>query len=119
MQLGLENYTSFKVKNVKRIKGNYGFLVVLKYDDETEKTQQHAGFSNKEDAEKAREIIIGKLHERKYLVYGSILFKDYVRHWLDDDIKMRVGSYNTYYSYNSVVNNHIVSVLGNKMMVSA
>lgn len=29
---------------------------------------------------------------------------------------MRVGSYNTYYSYNSVVNNHIVSVLGNKMM---
>lgn len=116
MQLGLENYTSFKVKNVKRIKGNYGFLVVLKYDDETEKTQQHAGFSNKEDAEKAREIIIGKLHERKYLVYGSILFKDYVRHWLDDDIKMRVGSYNTYYSYNSVVNNHIVSVLGNKMM---
>ena len=41
MQLGLENYTSFQVKNVKRIKGNYGFLVVLTYDDETEKTQQH------------------------------------------------------------------------------
>ena len=116
MQLGLNNYTSFKVKNIKKIKGNYGFLVVLKYDDGTEKTQQHAGFSNKEDAEAAQDIIKGQLRKKEYLVYGSILFKDYVRHWLDDDIKMRVGSYNTYYSYNSVVKNHIIPVLGNKMM---
>lgn len=42
------------------------------------------------------------------------MFKDYIRHWLDDIIKNRVG--NTYYNYNSVVCNHIIPVLGNKMM---
>lgn len=116
MQLGLEEYISFEVKNVKKIKGHFGFIVVLKYNDDSTKTQQHAGFLTKEEANREREITIGHLHERKYLVYGTVLFKDYIRHWLDDIIKNRVGSYNTYYNYNSVVCNHIIPVLGNKMM---
>lgn len=41
----------------------------------------------KEEANREREITIGHLHERKYLVYGTVLFKDYVRHWLEDIIK--------------------------------
>lgn len=116
MQLGLEEYISFEVKNVKKIKGHFGFIVVLNYNDDSTKTQQHAGFLTNEEANREREITIGHLHERKYLVYGTVLFKDYIRHWLDDIIKNRVGSYNTYYNYNSVVCNHIIPVLGNKMM---
>lgn len=116
MQLGLEEYISFEVKNVKKIKGHFGFIVVLNYNDDLTKTQQHAGFLTKEEANREREITIGRLHERKYLVYDTVLFKDYIRHWLDDIIKSRVGSYNTYYNYNSVVCNHIIPVLGNKMM---
>ena len=116
MQLGLEEYISFEVKNVKKIKGHFGFIVILKYNDGLTKTQQHAGFLTKEEANREREITIGHLHERKYLVYGTVLFKDYIGHWLDDIIRNRVGSYNTYYNYNSVVCNHIIPVLGNKMM---
>ena len=44
MQLGLEEYISFEVKNVKKIKGHFGFIVVLNYNDDSTKTQQHAGF---------------------------------------------------------------------------
>ena len=98
MQLGLEEYISFEVKNVKKIKGHFGFIVILKYNDGLTKTQQHAGFLTKEEANREREITIGHLHERKYLVYGTVLFKDYIGHWLDDIIRNRVGSYNTYYN---------------------
>lgn len=55
MQLGLEEYISFEVKNVKKIKGHFGFIVVLNYNDDSTKTQQHAGFLTKEEAiEKGR-----------------------------------------------------------------
>ena len=118
MQLGLENYSEKDsyVKNSKKIKGKYGFIVVLKYNDGTEKTQQHAGFSTIEDADYERDIILGQIRGKKYLVYGSTLLKDYIIHWLEDDFKVRVEKYSSYYSYNSVVNNHIIPVLGNKMM---
>ena len=83
MQLGLEEYISFEVKNVKKIKGHFGFIVVLNYNDDSTKTQQHAGFLTKEEANREREITIGHLHERKYLVYGTVLFKDYIRQLMD------------------------------------
>jgi uncharacterized protein Veg len=43
MILGLEKYVDFTVKSTQMIKGNYGFRVILKYEDGSRKTQQHAG----------------------------------------------------------------------------
>lgn len=116
MVLGMEKYTDFNVKNVQRIKGNYGFRVVLIYADGSSKTQQHAGFATQKEAQEARDITKAELIQRTYLVYGSTLFKDYITHWLEDDIKKRVKSNNTYYSYKNVAKNHLIPALGNKMM---
>lgn len=116
MILGLKKYTDFYVKPIQKIKGNYGFRIILNYEDGSTKTQQQAGFLTIDEAEKFRDLTKVELEQRTYLVYGSVLFKEYVYHWLEDDIKERVKSYNTYYSYKSVVEKHIIPVIGNKMM---
>ena len=75
MHIGLEDYSkndSYVLKT-KRIKGKYGFIVVLVYEDGTERRQQYAGFSRKEDADIYRDIIIGQIRKRTYLVYGSLV----------------------------------------------
>ncbi|MBR3600916.1 MAG: site-specific integrase [Lachnospiraceae bacterium] len=116
MEVGLDKYIDYKVKTVQTIKNNYGFRVILKYEDGSSKTQQRAGFATKKEAEEERCITIGQLKNRTYLVYGNMLVKDYFEHWYEDDIKKRVGSYNTIYNYGGVIRNHIVPMLGNKRM---
>ena len=37
-------------------------------------------------------------------------------HWLENEFRVRAKKYSTYYSYRNVINNHIIPVLGNKMM---
>lgn len=118
MHIGLEDYSkndSYVLKT-KRIKGKYGFIVVLVYEDGTERRQQYAGFSRKEDADIYRDIIIGQIRKRTYLVYGSTIFDEYMGHWLEHEFRVRAKKYSTYYSYRNVINNHIIPVLGNKMM---
>lgn len=118
MHSGLENYSkndSYVLKT-KKIKGKYGFIVILVYEDGTERRQQHAGFSRKEDADIYRDIIIGQIRKRTYLVYGSTRFDEYMEHWLENEFRVRAKKYSTYYSYRNVINNHIIPVLGNKMM---
>lgn len=116
MEIGLDKYIDYKVKTVQTIKNSYGFRIILKYEDGSNKTQQRAGFSTKKEAEEERCVTIGQLKEKTYLVYGNVLVKDYFEHWFEDDIKARVKSYNTIYNYGGVIKNHIVPVLGNKRM---
>lgn len=118
MTAGLDRYTEYKVKNVQLIKGHYGFRVILFYEDGSSKTQQHAGFSTKQDAEDFRDVVKVELRQRTYLVYGNVLFKDYAAHWLDDIWKKHVNCYNSYYSYSNIMKNHITPFLGNKMMAA-
>ena len=73
-------------------------------------------FSRKEDADIYRDIIIGQIRKRTYLVYGSTIFDEYMGHWLENEFRVRAKKYSTYYSYRNVINNHIIPVLGNKMM---
>lgn len=73
-------------------------------------------FSRKEDADIYRDIIIGQIRKRTYLVYGSTIFDEYMDHWLENEFRVRAKKYSTYYSYRNVINNHIIPVLGNKMM---
>ena len=105
---GLQNYTDYMVKAVHPVKNGYGFRIVLKYEDGTEKTQQRAGFSSKKEAEEERCITIGELKNRAYLVYANVLVKDYFIHWLEDDVMARRNNYNTYRSYINIINKYII-----------
>jgi len=61
LDMGLQNYVDWHVKPVMRIRDGYGYRVVLKYLDGTEKTQQRAGFHTKREANAARDKTIAEL----------------------------------------------------------
>lgn len=118
IDLSLQNFVDYYVKPVMKIKGGYGYRVILKYRDGSEKTQQKAGFHTEKEARKAREQTMGELYSGVYIVYTNIKVADFLEFWLEDDIKKRAGSYNTFYSFSNVVKNHIIKAIGKKKMVN-
>ena len=118
INLKLQNYVDWHVKPVMKIKGCYGYRVILKYQDGSEKTQQKSGFQTAREAEKARKETIGELYNGTYIVYVNVSVKDFMEFWLENDIKARVKSYETYATFSRTVKNHINSALGNRKMDS-
>lgn len=116
LDLSLQNYMDWRVKPVMKIKNAYGFRVILKYMDGSEKVQQKAGFPTKREAEKAREKTIAELHNGSYIVYANILVSEYMEYWLERDLRGRAKSEETYYTFSEIVKNHIVPAIGNKRM---
>lgn len=114
----LQNYVDWHVKTVMKIKKGYGYRVILKYQDGSEKTQQKAGFRTVREAENARNKTIGELHSNTYCVYTSVKVNEFMEFWLENDIKKRVGSYETYSTFSGNVRNHIVPAIGSKLMDS-
>ena len=57
-----KKYVEYKVYSVTTIKKGYGFRVLLTFADESTKTQQHAGFTTKREANAFRDEVIGQLH---------------------------------------------------------
>ena len=116
LDMSIQNYIDWYVKPVMKIRNGYGFRVILKYVDGTEKYQQKAGFPTKKEAEKARERTIAELYNGSYIVYANIPVRDYMEYWLENDIRERSKSEETYYTYSEIVKNHIIPVIGNKRM---
>ena len=116
LDLSMQNYIDWFVKPVMKIKNAYGYRVILKYMDGSEKTQQKAGFPTKKEAEKAREKTIAELYNGSYIVYANILVSDFMEYWLEQDIRARAGSEETYYTFSNSVKNHIIPAIGNKRM---
>lgn len=116
LDLKLQSYTSWYVKPVMCIKNGYGYRVILKYIDGTEKTQQKSGFSSRNKAEKAREKTIAELYSGTYIVYANVRVKDYMNLWLEEDLRKRTDSYDTYSTMSGIIKNHIVPALGSKKM---
>lgn len=114
--LKLQNYTDWHVKPVMKIKNGYGYRVILKYQDGSEKQQQKSGFRTMREAENARNKTIGELCNNTYCVYVNVRVSEFLEFWLENDIKSRVDSYETYYSFAGKVKNHINPALGNKKM---
>ena len=112
----LSQYVEWEVKTVMHIKNGYGYRVCLKYMDGQEKVQQKSGFKTAKEAEKARERTIAELYSGTYVVYANIKVKDFMEFWLEEDIKNRVKSYNSYDTFAYIVKNHIVPVIGKKKM---
>ncbi len=116
LDLSLQNYTDWHVKPVMKVKNAYGFRVILKYMDGSEKTQQKAGFPTRREAEKAREKTIADLYNGSYIVYANILVSEYMEYWLEQDLRGRAKSEETYYTFSEIVKNHIMPAIGNKRM---
>lgn len=116
MDLKLQQYTDWRVKSVMRIKDGFGYRVVLKYQDGSERTQQKSGFATRKEAEKARELTVAQLYTGTYIVYSSVTVSEFMDFWLEEDIRKRVGSASTYDTFSRNVNNHIKPALGNKKM---
>lgn len=114
----IQQYTDWKVKSVMRIKEGFGFRIVLKYMDGTQKVQQKSGFSTKREAEKAREKIIAELYNGSYIAANNVTVQEFLELWLEEDIKKRTENYNTYMTFSYCIKNHILPILGQgkKMM---
>ena len=118
IDLKLQNYVDWHVKPVMKIKGSYGYRVILKYQGGSEKIQQKSGFHTMREAEAARKETIGELYNGTYRVYANVSVSDFMDFWLENDIKTRVKSYETYYNFSGTVKNHINPALGNRKMAA-
>lgn len=115
---GAQKYVNWEVTNVIQIKNKYGFRIVLHYLDSTKKIQQKSGFLTKKVANEERNKTIGALYSGTYIVYTDISVNDFYVHWLEDDIKNRVRSSNTYNSFKNIVYNYILPMLGTKKLIN-
>jgi len=117
LDLNLQRYVEWEVSNVMLIKEKFGYRVFLKYMDGTVRPQQKAGFPTEKEANAARDKTIGELYAGTYVVYANVRVKDFMEFWMEEDIRKRVGSSETYDTFGSVVRLHIIPKLGSKKMV--
>lgn len=95
--------------------GQDGFRVLLTFADESTKTQQHAGFTTKREANAFRDEVIGQLHTGTYIVYGKIRVEEFMIFWLEDIMRPRITD-DTYTTYKSAIKNYIVPQIGKMYM---
>ena len=117
-ELGLQNYVEWDVEPVMRIRGKFGYRVILRYMDGSVREQQKSGFATEREAVSARDNTVGELSAGKYVVYSHISVREFFTYWVEEDIQNRVGSSETYATYRSVLKNHIIPMMGTKKMVS-
>ena len=110
-----KRYVEYKVYSVTTIKDGYGFRVLLTFADESTKTQQHAGFRTKKEANAYRDEVIGQLHTGTYIVYGKIRVEEFMIFWLEDIMRPRVSD-GTYMSYRNAIRNYIIPQIGKMYM---
>lgn len=110
-------YVDYKVYNVMKIKEKYGFRVKLTLEDNSTKTLQHAGFENKNDAEKEKYKVIAKLENRNYIVYTDITVKKYMEYWYNKILPTRLNSVGSFDTYKNCIFNHIIPRIGNLKLI--
>ena len=111
----IESYIDHKVYGVTKIKNSYGFRVELVYADGSTAIQQKSGFAKKAEANKFRDQIVGELHAGKYIVYGNIKVRDFLRHWIEEVARSSYSD-DTYRAYRNAVYNHIIPEMGEMRM---
>lgn len=114
----LQNYTDWTVGAVMFLpeRNNYAYRITLKYQDGKKVQQQKSGFKTKKEAEMAKQRTIGELCNGTYVVYTEVKVADFLKYWLEGDIRNRVGSHNTYVSFSNAVHKHIIPFMGKKKM---
>lgn len=116
IDLSIQQYVEWEVKQVIPIKGKFGYRVVLKYMDGSDRSQQKSGFKTEKEAKAAREKTVGELYAGTYIVYENVKVSEFLEFWLEEDILKRVRSDETYSAYSNSVYRHIIPILGKKKM---
>lgn len=117
MEFDLKPYNDFKVYDVTTIKKKYGFRIILKYDDGTEKTIQKSGFTTRRDANNARNIVITELHNGTFVVCNNINVETFFTYWLEEVMKPNLTS-DSYDAYKNIVYNHLIPDYGTIKMIT-
>ncbi len=117
LDLSLKNYVDWRVAQVIPVRSGFGYRVFLKYPDGSEKPQQKSGFKTEREANKAREKTIAELYNGTFVVYAKVNVADFMFFWLEEELKKRTDSHETYYNYCGIVKNHIIPILGKKKMM--
>ena len=117
LDLSLKNYVDWRVAQVIPVRSGFGYRVFLKYPDGSEKPQQKSGFKTEREANKAREKTIAELYNGTFVVYAKVNVADFMFFWLEEELKKRTDSHETYYNYYGIVKNHIIPILGKKKMM--
>lgn len=110
--LNKKQYVDWRVKTVMKIKGKYGFRVILIMSNGSTIVQQKSGFENKGEANKERNNVITELTNRTYIVIDKVKLKDYIVCWLEEIMKPKI-TYNTYTTYSNSINKYIIPNIGN------
>lgn len=116
LDMKIQNFVDYRVKPVMHIEGGYGFRVILKYADGSEKVQQKAGFPTKREANAARDKTLAELYGGSYIAYANVTVKEFMEYWLEEDIANRVGSHETWNTFRGMIKNHIVPYMGSRKM---
>lgn len=110
-------YIDYKIYNVTPIKNKYGFRVILTLEDNTKRPVQHSGFLRKDEAEKERYKVIGKLENRTYIVYTNVTVEEYMKYWYEFVIRDRLKSVGSIDTYKNCIFNHIITNIGNLKLI--
>jgi len=97
-------------------RGNYAYRITLKYEDGESRIIQRSGFISKKEAECNRKETMGALASGTFVENDSYRVADFLTLWLEDDIKQRVDSHETYETYRNAVEKHIIPVIGQKKL---
>ena len=90
-------YESWKISDVRRIKGKFGYKVTLIYSDGSTKVQQKSGFKTEKECKKARDICYAQLYSGTYVVNENLILKDFLQDWMNTVvIKKKANTYDSY-----------------------
>lgn len=106
----LQNYKEYKVSNVKAIKGKFGFIITLIYENGETKIIQSSGFKTKKIANGERDKTLGELVTRTFVVDNTLKLGDFLDDWLENIMRIKI-TYNTYNSYKNAIK-HINNAIG-------
>lgn len=98
---------------MKKIRGKYGFRVIVIFEDLKQKECLHSGFEKKSEAEKERDQVVALLHSKKYIIYKNVKLEELLTYWLEYVMRVKPGfTSNSYDTYMRCIKNHIVPQIG-------
>lgn len=97
------------IGNIQKDRGKYRFIFKVRVKNlDQEIQQQRTGFKNKEDAKKARNVIISQLESGQFRLEYNYKFYDvcvfFLYHHL---LEVKDASYNTFMSFRNIIENYL------------
>lgn len=109
--LNKKQYIDYKVYSVTPIKKNYGFRIVLTYDDGSNRTIQKSGFKTKKEANENRNTVITDLNNRTFVIVDKIGVSEFFTFWLEKVMRPNITD-DSYITYKNIVYNYIIPLKG-------